>query len=81
MFVTTRPMLRVRCMTSPRATRLGVYPISCAIATTRDRVSSLIRPSPRSARLTVGWLTPATAAMSLIETRFLLKFVSHSAKS
>lgn len=43
----------------------------------RARVSSLTRPSPRNALLTVGWLTPARAAISLMETRFLFTTVYH----
>jgi hypothetical protein len=40
-----------------------------AAAATRARVASLTTGSPASARLTVDWLTPASAATSKLVTR------------
>src|SRR5690349_14755955 len=58
------PMVFVRRWTRLRPSALGVYPSRRAAASTRSRVSSATRASPRSARETVDCESPASRATS-----------------
>src|SRR5215203_96067 len=54
--------VRVDRETSPAASEFGTYPSRRAAASTLRRVSSRTRGSPRRARETVDWETPAARA-------------------
>ncbi len=65
--VTTSPMVRVRRVTSPRATALARYPVSSAIFLILAAVWAFTSGLFCRARETVGCETRASRAMSLIE--------------
>ena len=64
MSLVSRPMVKLRCLISPRASALGRKPTLWATCFTRSRVSSLMRPVSLRAFDAVEMLTPAPAATS-----------------